>query len=489
MRRKDFLVISFEDKFLRILEMAKGKEDFYVTNLFYEEVEADDYVGAMHLVSTMYPVKGRDAFIIWPTKKVFSSLLKLPPMNRREARLAIYNELRDMVPFTGEFNFDFVVSKGEMEDLYFVVAVEREDVETTVSRLETLGVRIKGVITKELAIQGVFKEYVKDLGITGFLHIFDGTGSFYIFKDGNVLLSRSFSLPHGEEIGAIREEVLRSIQYLKQFMRNFVMSEIFILAPPEYKIAYEEILPIPMKIRDIIEEDLLSKLPLSFSTDIQENINEFLLKFMPLLGYALIQETKRWPNLLHEDYIYGKKISSSIVVFLLEILLSAGLVGVGIYLLNSYRQRSEKEMQNIMKKYTSIELKLQELNSVKAKRMEIWKRYYDLYARRKHASIVGEIIKDFSENAPINTVFDSITFQFQNTKVKFEIAGAIFERPGPGNQHFLAYFDRMKSLYPNIIFAELKNVMEADPFFPDNRPIPKVKFIIRGEKEVNFEVK
>ncbi|GEM_PF-5706925 len=489
MSKSGFLILSLEENYLRLLKVEKKGGWYLLHDPVYHPVQDGDYLGTLAFISASYPVKGYDTYVVWPKKRTFSTLMKLPPMKKGEARLVIANELRDIVPFSGEFTFEFTKARGEGEDFYFVYAAEKEEIETFISGLERFKLNVKGVVLKEVSIQLLLEKYVKDLGIVGFLHIYESTGSFYIFKDGVVVLSRDFSLPSGEEIRAIREEILRSVQYFKQFLRNFVMEEIFILAPPQYKIAYEEILPTRMKVTDVLEEGLLNGLSIRYSSQIQENQQEFILLFLYLIGTVLLEERKSFPNLIPEDYVYNKKIPSAIAVFAIEILFSAALVGGGIYLLNSYRSSSQKAMDQILRKYSEVETKIARLEAVKKQRKETWKKYYDLYINQERATLIGKIIKDFSENAPVNTVFDSVKFSFEGRKIKFEISGAILEKPGIGNQQFLSYYDRMKLIYPSIIFTEIKNVLEADPFFPVNTPVPKVKFVIKGEKEVKLEIK
>lgn len=489
MKKSDFLVLSLEENYLRILKVERKRGGYFLHDPIYHPVQDGDYLGTLAFISASYPIKGYDAYVVWPKKKTFSTLMKLPPMKRSEAKLVVANELKDIVPFTGEFAFEFTRARGEGEDFYFVYAAEREEIESLASGLERLKINVKGIILKEISVQLLLEKYLKDLGIVGFLHIYENTGSFYVFKDGVVVLSRDFSLPPGEEIRAIREEILRSVQYLKQFLRNFVMEEIFILAPPQYKIAYEEILPTRMKITDVLETGIINGFSLQYSSQIEENKEEFLLNFLPLIGCAFLEEQRIFPNLIPEDYIYNKKIPSAILVFLLEILFSAALVGGGIYLLNSYRASSQRAMDKIMQRYSEVEGKLARLQAVKRARMETWRKYYSLYLNQERATLIGKIISDFSENAPVNTVFDSVKFSFEGRRIRFEIAGAILEKPGAGNQQFLSYYDRMKLIYPGIIFTDLKNVMEADPFFPVNTPVPKVKFVIKGDMEVKLEVK
>ncbi len=486
MKKNEFLIISFDENYLRVLRVQKKGKEFLLKNPIYHPIEEGNFLETLSFVSHSYPLKGEEALLLWPRKKSYSTLLKLPPMGKKEARKVIENELKDMVPFSGEFVFEYLKVRGKEEDFYYIVASESSEIEKVLKNIEKLGLNIKGIIWKELSVQLVLGEIFKNLGIASFLHLHENSGSFYLFKDGVVLISRDFAISPGRESESIREEILRSIQYFKQFMREFVTEEIFILASPQYRNSYKDFLPSPMRITDVEDSGILERLPFLYSEEISEKLQEFHLIFLPLLGATLLQKFPSFPSLIPEDHIYSTKISSAIAYLSIEIILSIALLSAGIFLLSSYKARSEKMLKRIEAKYSQVEGKISKIESAKNKRLDFWKKYFDLYSNVERANIMGNIIKDFSENAPVSAVFDAVNFSFKGKVVRFKIAGGIIEEPGKGNQEFLYYFDKMKAFYPNIEFNSLKTVMEAEPSLAGNTPVTKVKFIISGEKEIKI---
>ncbi len=497
MKEREYVAIHYDDELIRLMSFSiKGEEKRIKRAIIHRLQEHEAPVATVKELLSSHSISAREGVFFVKSEEVFYTTVKLPPLKGKELKKAVENEIKRISPLGEDFYFSYIPlnTKEEELNLYFVAAIGKSRVAELMKEAERLRISIKAVTWPEFSYQFLARSFGEEGRTKNFLfvHLRENTATIAVINEGNLLISRNFAVnlrEAPEEVSReVDLEVLRAIQFFKQTTKKPSVDEAIIVAPARVASALKATISSSHAVPVIELEEKLYAASFQLPPLEEAEREEFLTGFADMLGACQIVLEKEAVNLLPEDYLYRRKLPRAVALFLLQAILFSGIFTAATFYVKRMEGEARRKLSSLQAEYKRIQLEAELIEKVRKTRLEFWRKYFALHLNTYKANVMARILRDFSENAPVNMVFDRVTFKDLGDRLGFEISGTIIGEYGKGNRIFLNYFNRMKSLYPGITFAPLVNVTEVDEQLSGNVPVPKVKFRIMGKVEVGREL-
>lgn len=497
MKEKGLLVLHWNEKELRILNFSLHHEEKRIRRAIVHSWEGESKIAVIKRLISSHGLKGKGAVFVLPTDEVFFTNVKLPPMSKKEVYRAVENEIKRISPFKDEFSFSFMdigIEEIGEQKVYLAAALPNYKLEELLRAAEALNLTVETILWSDICYQYLVRSLGKEIYEKSylFIHLKEGAATFAVIHRGSLLFSRNltldFSMAEEELLREINLEALRAVQFFKQATKKAALDEAFIISPSHLSAGLASNITSSMGITATNFLDVISAGGFSFPELSEEELNDFLVSFADLLGATAAISEKEVINLLPENYLYKRKLPKAVAIFLIQIVAFSALFLYASLNTRTMVKEVEERYKRFSAEYKTVQLQAEFIEKIRNLRKEFWKKYLLLNFNTYKANLIGRILRDFAENAPVNVVFDLVQFEDRETYLNFTIKGAVIAEHGEGNRIFLNYFNKMKTLYPDLYFAPLQNLTELDDQLSPFEPIPKVKFTIKGKVEVRGEL-